>query len=533
MDTQCLLFIMRTDDPKPRITELRALGMSETIIFNRLVLEGWDEKTLTEAFAPLAIIGQTPSPSTTPAQIVSKPSAETPRSLGAIAYASLGLVALAVASSAGAFWFFSKPPIVYSISLSADASSTVAALSYGALPALSDPQYYRHIKKQLIAQQVSFIDADLSSMQLVVYTGGIDSQHVPILAKGKIGSWWETPAGIYKIETKESTHFSTFGNVEMPYSLDFQGNFFIHGWPVYPDGTVVSSTYSGGCIRLSTEDAKKVFELVAVGMPVVVYNSPIESDTFSYQLKGPRVSATEYLVADANNGTVLLSRNASSTAAIASVTKLVTALVATEYINLDKKIIVQPEDIVYTAVPRLRKGQQVKAYDLLFLLLQESSNEAAEALAGELGRDRFVSAMNEKARAIGLRHTHFNDPSGAKDDISTPEDLFALLRYIRDNRKFVFGITTGEITDSAYGEPAFRGIANFNIIKNAPATLLGGKIGQTTEAGETYAGIFSVKVGGIDRDVAIVVLGSDDSEGDTRKLLNFVHTSYDPGEPVD
>src|SRR5262249_26297053 len=161
------------------------------------------------------------------------------------------------------------------------------------------------------------------------------------------------------------------------------------------------------------------------------------------------------------NGTVLLSKEPQTTAPIASITKLVSALVATEYINLDKKIIIQPEAIVYTSVPRLKAGSEVKAYDLLFLLLQESSNEAALALAAEMGERRFVDAMNAKARAIGLERTFFNDAAGAANDLSTPEDLFKLLRYIRDNRKFVFGITAGDITDSAYGMPAFKNIGNF------------------------------------------------------------------------
>ena len=511
---------MRTDDPRERIAQLRRVGMSDSIIANRLVLEGWAADVVTPA-----LVEKLPAPPQAALAAVS--ATVRPRTL---ALASIAVFILATAISFGIFYFFSKPPIVYSISLGS--ASSTQNLMYGALPALSDPDYYEEVKNDLISQRVSYIDADLSAMQLTVYTDGIDALHVPILAKGKVGSWWETPAGIYKIGSKEVNHFSSFGEVYMPYSLDFQGNFFIHGWPTYPDGSLVSSTYSGGCIRLSTEDARKVYGLTSVGMPVLVYNAKSAEDSFSYQLKGPTVSADAYLVADANNGKVLLSRNASSSAPVASITKLVTALVATEYINLDKKLIVRPEDIVYTSVPRLKKGQEVSAYDLLFLLLQESSNEAAEVLASELRRVWFVDAMNQKARAIGLTHTTFDDPSGAKEDFSTPEDLFALLRYIRENRQFVFGITTGEIVESAYGTPAFKNLNNFNVIKNAPAKLLGGKIGETLEAGETYAGIFSVKVTGVDREIAIVVLNSSDAEGDARKLLNFVHSSYAPGESV-
>ena len=501
------------------------MGMSDNVIFGRLLLEGWTEERIRHAF----IEPPPPAESTLTDAEAADLRKKQPRrfSLATIAIGIVALCGFGVST-----YLYLKPPVVYSISIPvAHATSTLAELTYGALPALSDPSYYLSVKEKLIAQKASFLDANLSDMQLIVYVEGELKLQVPIVAKGKVGSWWETPAGIYKIETKEKTHFSSFGQVAMPYSLDFQGNFFIHGWPTYADGTPVSSSYSGGCIRLSTEDAAKVYELSTVGMPVIVYNEERPAEEFNYTLKAPpTVSATEYLIADLDTGAVLTQRNAAVQAPIASITKLVTALVATEYINLDKEVAVPAEAILYTSVPRLRPGENVRAYDLLFLLLQESSNEAAEALAAERGREQFVEYMNKKAEAIGLSRTVFNDPSGARSDMSTPEDLFKLLRYIYDNRRFVFGITTGEITDSAYGSPVFANISNFNIVKNTPAKLLGGKIGQTNEAGETYAGVFSVKVGDTERKLAVIVLDSRDSQTDVAKLLNFVHSSYAPAQ---
>ncbi len=517
------------------------MGMSESVIFDRLILEGWSPETLAPALGKHILSAELPAlppvaePSLPVAQIPSamprptKNMMRIPRPRVSLSMAAVIVIACVAVGSAG--YMFWKPPVVYSISIpsASDASSSVPIV-YGALSALSDPTYYQNVKTTLIAQKASFIDANLSSMDLKVYVDGTQALEVPILAKGRPGSWWETPAGLYQIETKEKTHFSTFGEVAMPYSLDFQGNFFIHGWPTYPDGTPVSSAYSGGCIRLSTDDAGKVYELAQVGMPVVVYNQEPVADSFDYQLKAPKVTADGYLVADVKNGSVLTSKSATNPAPIASITKLVSALVATEYINLDKTITVPANAIVYTSVPRLKPGQKVRAYDLLFLLLQESSNEAAETLAGDRGRDQFVRYMNEKASAIGLKHTNFNDPSGADSDFSTPEDLFSLLRYIDNNRQFVFGITTGDLTDSAYGAPAFQNINDFNVIKNAPAELLGGKIGQTNQAGETYAGVFKVQIGTQTRKIAVIVLGSSDVQNDVKKLLQFVKASYAPAQ---
>ncbi len=513
----------RVEDLAVRIAQYRALGMADGVISERLALEGWTADELREATTPLP-----PVAAPAPAVVVPpKPPAsdKAPRSNRALlTYAAIACACLATAAAS---YLYANPRAVYSISVPQTASTTLP-LEYGALPALSDPGYYGETIESLVSAKASFVDANLSAMRLTVYIDGAPALEVPIGAKGKVGSWWETPAGIYKIQTKEENHLSSFGDVYMPYSMDFQGNFFIHGWPYYADGTAVSSTYSGGCIRLSTEDAKKVYALATVGMPVVVYNEAPTRDPFAYQLKGPAVSASGYIVADLTNHTVLMNSAASSTAPIASITKLVTALVATEYINLDKEVTVPREAIVYTSVPRLKAGMHYRAYDLLFLLLQESSNEAAETLARSIGRERFVSLMNDKARAIGLTHTLFSDPSGAKNDLSTPEDLFTLLKYIHENRRFVFSITSGDLKDSAYGTPVFGSIANFNVLKNVPGTFVGGKIGQTNDAGETYAGVYDVKIGAQNRLLAVVVLGSRDSSGDVAKLITFVRNQYAP-----
>ncbi|MFA7309360.1 MAG: L,D-transpeptidase family protein [Candidatus Paceibacterota bacterium] len=519
----------RTDDPHPFIHRMRASGMSDTVIQSRLLLEGWPQEVIAPIFD--ARMGSAPV-ETSPVQEVfettSPATSQAPRKYVRVVTVAAALFFLGIF---GAFAYqYLQPPVVYSISLPQNNASSTSSLAYGALAALSDPDYYAQVKNTFTNEHTSFIDADLTQMTLTVYVNGTSTLTVPILAKGKVGSWWETPAGIYQIQSKEKNHFSSFGGVYQPWSLDFQGNFFIHGWPYYPDGTPVSTSYSGGCIRLSTGDAEKVYELASVGMPVIVYNAERQPDSFSYQLKAPSVSANEYLVADVTNGTVLASKNASVAAPIASISKLVSALAATEYINLDKTIVVPQSAIVYTSVPRLRAGADVRAYDLLLLMLQESSNEAAETLASSHGRMQFVDYMNDKAKAINLGHTVFSDPSGAKGDYSTPEDLFTLLRYIYDNRRFVFDITAGKLSGSAYGAPEFKNIQNFNTVKNAPAQLIGGKIGQTNEASETYAGVFSVMVGNVERQIAVIVLGSNDATGDVRKFLGFVHGLYAPGE---
>lgn len=415
-------------------------------------------------------------------------------------------------------------PLVVSL----PAGPAIAPLTYGSWPALSNSVFYDRVEGEFINQGASFIDADLGTMQLSVYKSGAKVLTVPILAKGRPGSWWETPAGLYKIDSREKSHFSSIGNVSMPWSLDFEGNFFIHGWPAYPDGTPVASTFSGGCIRLSTDDAEKVYDLASVNMPVLVHEAPAAADSFTYRYAIPALTAKEYLVADVSDGTVLASAAPETVVPIASITKLMTALVVTEYVNLEKSITVPAAALVPTSKPRLVAGETISAYDLLFPLLLESSNEAAETFAAASGRDQFVGLMNAKAAAIGLVSTSFVDPSGAgTDNVSSAQDLYALLRYLANNRRFVLNVTAGAAPQGQYsGHETFLDLRNFNLVPGVTEKFSGGKIGMSAAADETYAGLFRFSVDGSDRTLAVVVLGSDDAYGDVSRLVSFVRSLY-------
>src|SRR3989344_4766614 len=112
-------------------------------------------------------------------------------------------------------------------------------------------------RDELAAAGEDFIFADLAAMELVLWKGGAPAKTFPIKARGEERSFFETPNGVYKIRSREENHFSSIGEVWMPWSMHFYGNYFIHGWPYYPSGTPVSEKFSGGCIRLSSADAKE------------------------------------------------------------------------------------------------------------------------------------------------------------------------------------------------------------------------------------------------------------------------------------
>lgn len=383
------------------------------------------------------------------------------------------------------------------------------------------PDFFSTTKTSFISDEETFIEANLRDMKLRYYEDGEVVASYPILSKGRPGSWWETPTGLYEVRDKIENHYSTFGNVYLPWSLPFQGNFFIHGWPEYQNGDPVPEGYSGGCIRLSNEDASNLYSRVEAGVPILVHESEESTSRFQYELRIPEMGDIHYLIADVEDATVLASSDFSSVVPIASLTKLMTALIAAEHINLDSRVSIGDTDLVQSLIPRLEERQSVSMYSLLQLLLLESSNEAAEVIASQLGRAQFINLMNEKAYAIGMENTTFADASGLDDrNVSTLGDLLRLVQYIHNNRRFIFNLTMDPDMESAYQGGEFAGLENFNKVADSD-DFYGGKVGETSAAGQTSITLHKVAVRGVERIVTIIVLNSEDREQDVNKLHTY------------
>lgn len=369
------------------------------------------------------------------------------------------------------------------------------------------------------------IAADLGTMQLYLYEDGHATVTIPILSKGKRGSRWETPTGLYKIETKAEDHFSSIGAVHMPYAMQFFGNFFVHGWPYYPDGTPVPEGFSGGCIRLSTEDAARVYAFARSGTPIFIWESATEHAPFEIDesVRLPRLSAASFLIADVRSGTVYAERFPEKPFPIASVTKLVTALVANETTHYDRLLSVTSDDRRATdGTPgNIILNDLITVGDALYALLLESNNAVAYTLARYHGSDNFMRWMNDKARAIGMMQTSFEDPSGiSANNISTANDLFRLMRYIHESQSYILGMSRETqktiVSDSGSRYP----LGNFNHFAGDPR-FVGGKVGYTEAARETMTAIFDVPVGDRTATIAIVILGSSDRKKDVRALVDW------------
>ncbi len=397
--------------------------------------------------------------------------------------------------------------------------------TYGEQSSLADYDFFKKVKDQFVVEKADFIEADLSKMVLRVFKAGELSYEVPILTKGRDGSWWETPAGLYKINTKEKNHFSSIGHVWMPWSMQFQGNFFIHGETYYDDGTPTSSQYSGGCIRLKTEDAKNVFDLISIGTPLLVFEESFSSDNFVYENKKDiKIKSPQYLAIDVLNNHVFAEESTKEQVPITDITKLMTALIATEHINIDKFVTVPQDAIQNTSKPRFNVGEQYTIYQLLFPLLLESSNEAAETIAKSYGREHFIKQMNTKAKAIGMTNTNFTDPSGiSEENISTVEDLFMLTKYIYNNRSFIFDITSENVNTRIYGSSGFSDLENLNNFKDNEL-FYGGKNGTTTAEQKAGLTILKIPVGKTFRPIVFIILGSTESLSDGQILIDSVLT---------
>jgi D-alanyl-D-alanine endopeptidase (penicillin-binding protein 7) len=161
--------------------------------------------------------------------------------------------------------------------------------------------------------------------------------------------------------------------------------------------------------------------------PVKVRRGPVE-DSDHLLLKSAAV-----LVQDQSTGAVLFEKNAQAVVPIASITKLMTAMVVLDaQLSLSEPLTVTDEDVdrLRGSSSRLRVGTELSREDMLRLALMSSENRAASALARHYpgGREAFVEAMNRKAEAIGLADTHFRDSTGlSAANVSSARDLVKMV----------------------------------------------------------------------------------------------------------
>lgn len=241
---------------------------------------------------------------------------------------------------------------------------------------------------------------------------------------------------------------------------------------------------------------------------VVIQRSPtpaVEPLIGSAQLNSEAV-----YVQDLSSSTVLFEKGSTEVRPIASISKLMMALVVVESgLSMDEKIKISEADVdrLRYSRSRLPVGTQLSRGDMLHLALMSSENRAAHALGRHHpgGMPAFVRAMNDKARALGMRHTHFVEPTGlSADNVSTARDLIKLVQATAQH-PLIRHYSTNEKYDVTLSRGRQLAYSNTNrLVRNDAWDILVSKTGFINEAGECL--VMLTRIDG--RDVAMVFLNA-------------------------
>lgn len=236
----------------------------------------------------------------------------------------------------------------------------------------------------------------------------------------------------------------------------------------------------------------------------------------------PSISAKSALVYDLTSEKMIYEKNIDEELPMASLTKLMTAIVAIDYKRDDNRYTVYKEALVGENTIGLSAGEVMSLEELLYGVFMYSANDAAETLAiNTMDRSEFIKIMNKKAKAIGLTNTNFTNPTGLQgdgDQYTTAYDLLVLSRYVVANYpEIIKASSTAEYhlpeSDDHYEYFLYN---QLNLVTSYPG-VKGLKDGYTPEAGLcliTYLEHDDHKIIGI-------ILGSENRRQEMKDLLDY------------
>lgn len=245
----------------------------------------------------------------------------------------------------------------------------------------------------------------------------------------------------------------------------------------------------------------------------------------NWTIEEPDVDAKAVGVFDPTGEKFLFRKNIEERLPIASLTKIMTAIIALENLGLDEIITVSKKAVMTEGENgQLVIGEELFVRDLLYIMLIESSNDAAMTLAGAV--EDFVALMNKKTIELGLENTHFVEPTGiSKWNYSTIFDLARLVKYSFGKSLIwqILGVKEAEIYSQ--DRSTSHHLVNTNGLLGEVLEIIGGKTGFTEEAGGCMLTIVK-KPDKPGEYLITVVLGSGNRELETKKLIEWAIKAY-------
>lgn len=267
------------------------------------------------------------------------------------------------------------------------------------------------------------------------------------------------------------------------------------------------------------------------------YEQPPDTDSIEGWPQGPKIEGESAILVDMVTGAVLYSKNADKVQYPASITKIMTSLLAAEHLNMKDKIVMSQSAAYGITISDSSSiyadtGEEFTTEQAMMAVMLQSANEMTLALAEETSGSvkKFVELMNLKAKQLGCTGTHFNNPNGLPDELhyTTASDMAKIARAAWYNPTFRKYTTT-----TYYEIPPTNKFAETRYLLNhhkmmkgntyAYEGVMGGKTGYTDAAGNTL--VTYAKRGNM-RLVSVVMKSINGAYADTAALLDYGFNNF-------